>query len=118
MILDSNASVYFFRNPVDMRKGIDGLIDIVVSDMKLDPMSKSIFVFIGRKFDRLKILHYQKNTFWLRYGRLQSSRFKWPKSWFVDDLLKLDQSALAFFLKGCDLNGLKPFEEKKVCYMF
>jgi len=118
MILNTNAVVYFFRKPVDMRRGIDGLINVVVSDMKLDPMSQSIFVFIGRRFDRLKILHYQNNTFWLCYARLQNSRYKWPRHWFVDDLLKVDQSVLAFFLKGCDLNGLKPFEEKKVSYMF
>ena len=111
MILSTDTDVFFYRHLVDMRKSIDGLVNVVVSEMKLDPTMNADFVFIGRRTDRLKILHYERNGFWLFYRRLIKQKFKWPRNWFEDDILQLDQTALEFFLTGCDLNGLKPFDQ-------
>ena len=118
MILSTDADVFFYRHLVDMRKSIDGLVNVVVSEMKLDPTMNAAFVFIGRRTDRLKILHYERNGFWLFYRRLIKQKFKWPRNWFEDDILQLDQTALEFFLTGCDLNGLKPFDQFIPCHMY
>jgi transposase len=70
--------VYLACGPTDMRKSIDGLAAIVSCQFKLDPFSDCMFVFCNRGCDRLKILHWDCNGFWLYYRRLEKGRFKWP----------------------------------------
>jgi len=110
--------LYLYRYPVDMRKAIDGLISLVVSEMNLYPTSSSAFVFIGRHGDKIKILQYDTNGFWLFYKRLNQHKFKWPKQWFEEAVLSLSSEAFAFLLQGCDLNGLKTFHAMKPQYRF
>jgi len=109
-------TVYLYRHPTDMRKQIDGLVSIVASQMQLDPMSCASFVFISRGGDKIKIIRYETNGFWLLYKRLIRQRFKWPKRWFTDDVLQLDVDSFVFLLQGCDLNGLQKFHEFKPQY--
>ena len=70
--------VYLASGVTDMRKSIDGLAAIVSLEFKLDPFSDSLFVFCNRGRDRLKILQWDVNGFWLYYRRLERGRFKWP----------------------------------------
>lgn len=104
-----DKDIYLYRYPVDMRKQTNGLIGIVTGEMQLDPMSSALFVFIGKTGDKLKILQYETNGFWLWYRSIQKQKFKWPKSWFEEDVLSLSSESLQFLLQGCDLNGLKTF---------
>lgn len=71
--------VYLAAEFVDMRKSIDGLAAIVQECFMLDPFSSSIFVFCNKKCDRIKILRWEHNGFWLYFRRLEKGRFKWPK---------------------------------------
>ncbi len=73
------SPVYLACSPTDMRKSIDGLALLVQYTYKLVPFSSALFVFCNRKRDKLKILHWQHNGFWLYYRRLEKGRFKWPK---------------------------------------
>lgn len=61
-----------------MRKSIDGLAALVQESFKLDPFSPCLFVFCNRQRNKLKILHWQHNGFWLYYRRLERGRFEWP----------------------------------------
>ncbi len=61
-----------------MRKSIDGLALMVSEVLELNPLSESLFVFCNRGRDKLKILHWQTNGFWLYYRRLEKGRFNWP----------------------------------------
>lgn len=72
MIRPSNSSlrVYIYSQPMDMRKQIDGLAAFVEQAMKLDPFSKSLFVFTNKSRDKLKILVWDKNGFLVWYKRL------------------------------------------------
>jgi transposase len=60
-----------------MRKSIDGLAALVQEEFQLDPFS-ALFVFCNRKRDKLKILHWEHNGFWLYYRRLERGTFTWP----------------------------------------
>jgi len=71
-------SVYLACGATDMRKSIDGLAAIVQLGFDLDPFSSSWFVFCNRGCDRLKILRWDHNGFWLYYRRLERGRFAWP----------------------------------------
>jgi transposase len=70
--------VYLASGVTDLRKSIDGLAVLVQIEFDLDPFSPCLFVFCNRKRDKLKILQWENNGFWLHYRRLEKGRFDWP----------------------------------------
>jgi transposase len=69
--------IYLACNPIDMRKDITGLVAIVESSFKLDPFDNAMFVFCNRYRNRLKILLWDNDGFWLFYKKLEKGRFRW-----------------------------------------
>jgi len=63
--------------PVDFRRGIDGLAALCRQQLNQEPMSGVVFVFTSRKRTALKILVYDSQGFWLCQKRLSQGRFKW-----------------------------------------
>ena len=82
----------------DMRKSIDGLAAIVKYEMGLDPLEPAVFVFCGRRRDRIKLLYWDVNGFWLLYKRLEKGCFRWPSTETKSVLLTRRQ--LAWLLDG------------------
>jgi transposase len=76
--LESVEQVYLAPGATDLRKSIDGLSALVSAVFELDPFSDRWFVFCNRQRDKLKILRWDTNGFWLYYRRLERGRFKWP----------------------------------------
>jgi transposase len=70
--------VYLATGFTDMRKSINGLSLIVSEQFGYDPFSGSVFVFCNRSRDKLKILYWEYNGFWLYYRRLDKGKFQWP----------------------------------------
>jgi len=75
---DIPQQVYIACGVTDMRKSIDGLAALVHHHFKLDPFSSALFVFCSRSHDRIKILRWEHNGFWLYYRRLEKGKFHWP----------------------------------------
>ena len=71
-------NVYLAQGATDLRKSIDGLAAIVSEEFDLDPFSSCLFVFCNRSRDKLKILMWEHNGFWLYYRRLEKGTFQWP----------------------------------------
>jgi len=63
----------------DMRLSINGLMAIIRDIYQMDPYANTLYLFCGRKTDRLKALYHDKNGFVLLYMRLDSGRFQWPR---------------------------------------
>jgi transposase len=71
--------VYLFCGSTDLRKSIDGLAAYVKQAFGLDPYSNSLFLFCGRRADRIKALYYEGDGFVLLYKRLEEGSFRWPR---------------------------------------
>ena len=64
----------------DLRRGIDGLASIVQQQFSLDPFTNTLFLFCGRRRDRLKALYWENDGFILLYKRLEQGKYQWPRS--------------------------------------
>lgn len=73
-----NFLVYLACGSTDMRKSINGLSLTVQESFKLDPFEKALFVFCNKQRNRIKILTWEENGFWLHFKRLEKGHFKWP----------------------------------------
>lgn len=94
--------VYLATGPTDLRKSIDGLSILVQESFELNPFSNRLFVFCNRNQDKVKILHWEHNGFWLYYRRLEKGRFKWPSA--KKSILNVSERELRFLLNGLTLN--------------
>lgn len=75
------SHIYLACGYTDLRRGIDGLVTLVKYSFDLDRCEKgSIFLFCGRRTDRIKVLVYEGDGFLLLYKRLADGRFQWPRT--------------------------------------
>ena len=72
--------IYIACGHTDMRKAIDGLAAIVQQNFQLNPFQDSLFLFCGRRLDRIKALYWEGDGFVLLYKRLENESFQWPKN--------------------------------------
>ena len=103
-------SVYLACGSTDLRKSIDGLAAIVTHTFELDLFSNSLFVFCNRDRDKLKILHWDHNGFWLYYRRLEKGRFRWPARSAANSgepTIAIDRRRLGWLLDGLSLDQPK-----------
>ena len=99
--------IYLHREPVDFRKSINGLSIIVEQKMELSPFNSSIFVFINKHRDKLKILYWDNTGFCLWYKRLEKAKFKWPKK-HHHKTIELNHEQMDWLLRGFDISNIKP----------
>ena len=74
--LPSRVAVWLACAPVDLRKAFDGLATMVRDQFHRDPFSGDVFVFFNRRRDRVKLLVWDDNGFWLLYKRLELGTFE------------------------------------------
>ena len=97
-----STQVYLACGSTDLRKSIDGLAALVSQVFQLDLFNNSLFVFCNRDRDKLKILHWDHNGFWLYYRRLEKGHFRWPKS-NEQQTLTITKRQLQWLLDGLTL---------------
>jgi transposase len=98
--LDDALTVYLHREPIDFRLNINGLTVLVDQALGLDPFAASVYVFCNRRRNRVKILGWDRNGFWLLLKRLERDRFIWPSAQAVP-ALTVEQ--LHWLLEGIDV---------------
>jgi len=98
-----DTRIYLATEPVDLRRGHDGLTALVRARFGMDPLQGHLFVFVGRRVDRVKILFWDRGGFVVYYKRLAQGRFRMPKLDSGADRVVLDGTELAMLLGGFDL---------------
>lgn len=90
---------------VDMRRSFDGLASVAEQVVREDPLSGHLFVFRGRRGDRVKILYWDRDGFALWYKRLESGVFRFPAD--GAEAREISAADLGLILEGIDLRSVK-----------
>jgi transposase len=106
--LNANLAVYLHRDAVDFRKSINGLSALVEHELGCDPFAAALYVFSNRRRDRIKLLGWDGNGFWLLHKRLESHRFVWPRA--SKPVIELSVQQLHWLLEGIDLSAMRGHE--------
>ena len=78
--LNDSQKFYFYQKSTDMRKGFNGLSGLVRSGMQRNPLSGEIFIFVNKRRNMMKLLHWQAGGFVLYFKRLEQGTFKIPQA--------------------------------------
>ena len=100
--LSASIRIFLAREPVDFRKAHDGLLAIVRDEFGDDPFDGSLFVFLNRRADRVKVLHWDRDGFWLHYKRLEEGTFRLDVKG-SERRAEITRPQLMMLLEGIDL---------------
>ncbi len=100
--LSTRTRIYVCSAPVDFRKQHDGLVAIVRSQLDADPLDGSLFAFFNRRRDRIKLLLWDANGFWLFYKRLERGTFERLRDSGAKRL-QITRGELSMLLDGIDV---------------
>ena len=107
MSLGPGVQIVLATEPIDLRRGHDGLVTLVRTLWKVDPYSGTIFVFFGRRMDRVKVLFFSAGGFVVYYKRLEKGHFSMPRVPEGASQIALDAASLTMLLDGIDLRVVR-----------
>jgi transposase len=95
--------IYLHREPVDMRRGRNGLAAIARAAMQeADVFSGALFIFVGRRYDTVKILYWERNGFAIWCKKIETEeRYQWPRL-LQEETVTLTPEQLSWLLDGYD----------------
>ena len=96
-------------DPVDFRKSVDGLTAIVQLELMRDPMKPGCYVFCNKQNNRIKIIEWDFNGFWMHFKRLESGKFQWPRS--TQEVLPISRSQYDWLMNGLNTYQRDGFAE-------
>jgi transposase len=100
----AKLQIFAYIPPTDMRKGFAGLSAIIREEFQADPTDGSLFLFINKRRDRMKLLHFADGGFWLYYRLLEAGTFETLKASHSHACrLQLDATELSMLLSGVSL---------------
>lgn len=99
----SDTKIFLYAHATDMRKGFVGLSGIIREEFNADPTDGSLFIFINRRRDRMKLLHFSSGGFWLYYRLLEAGTFESLKPKGDAPGIEIDSTELSMLLSGVSL---------------
>jgi transposase len=101
------VKIFVYGQPADLRRGYDGLAAIVQHAMQEDPLSGSLFVFVNRRGNRIKLLYWDDTGYAIWMKRLEMGSFELPKiGHAASPSVKITPSQLALILDGIELSSV------------
>ena len=102
--------IYIAAGYTDLRRGIDGLASFIKFSFQLDPYEKDIlFLFCGRRSDRIKGLVWEGDGFLLLYKRLELGGFSWPRT--KEEALEITPEQYQALMQGLEIVSRHPIRE-------
>lgn len=104
------SHIYIALGYTDLRYGIDGLANLVQSEFQMNPFEKNVlFLFCGRKSDRIKGLLWEGDGFLLLYKRIENGRFQWPRN--KEELMQMTYQQFRWLMEGLSIFQTKAVSE-------
>lgn len=103
--LGGTHRIFLCRSPVDFRKAHDGLVAVIRDRFRDDPFRGDVFAFFNRSRNRIKLLVWDRNGFWLLYKRLETGTFPFAVS--GDGHVEIERGELAMILEGIEWKTAK-----------
>ena len=104
--LSSTHRFHLYAYPTDMRKSFDGLSGLIHNTLNLNPIAGDVFIFINKRRDKIKLLHWQGVSFTLYYKHLEKGTFELPQ---YDDSVKsiaLSYTQMVMILDGLIISNI------------
>jgi transposase len=99
--------IYLYAKDVDMRKSFDGLHAIIQSEFRRDVRQGDLFLFLNRRLDRIKLMHWDTDGLVIWMKRLERGTFQRPRCPPDVDHVVMDETDLAILLSGIELTTVK-----------
>ena len=104
-------NVYIVTGYTDMRKGIRSLVPYVMQNFKMDPYESGLFLFCGKKCDRIKALLWEPDGFVLLYKVLDNGRYQWPRN--EKEVKELTWEQFTWLMQGLSIEQPKAIRPGK-----
>lgn len=108
----SQKQIWLYRKPIDFRNQLDGLMMMVATEMKRQPNDGGIYLFRNKMMDKLKLLIWDRNGFWMGYKRLEKGRFIFPDEQSGEVQLSIEQ--LYLLISGLPMQALEIIPETQI----
>jgi transposase len=105
--IESFPKIYLCKTPVDGRKQINGLSIMVQDQLGHDPLGSSLFAFVNKKRDVIRLLYWDNTGFAMWIKRLEKDSFRWPVS-LQEKVIALEPRELDWLLQGIDIMTTRP----------
>lgn len=114
MLIPDRMKIYFYTQPVDMRKSIDTLCVMITEILHMNPIMGQLFLFRNKRGNKLKALYYETNCFTLWYRRLEKGKFVFPKN--AQGHIEMTQAYFNWLLASDKYSRLDTMEPSQVTH--
>lgn len=104
--LDTSHRFELYNHPTDMRKSFDSLCGLVRADLDQNPTSGTVYIFINKVRNKVKLLHWRSGGFVLYYKRLESGTFELPQYDGKVGSLRLSYTQLILLIDGIAVTNI------------
>ena len=101
------TKIYLYAKPTDMRRSFNGLHAIVEAEFRRDIRAGDVFVFLNRRLDRIKLIHWDRDGLAIWMKRLERGTFQRPRGSARGAPVEMDATDLALLLSGIELTSVK-----------
>lgn len=105
--LNQNHRFYLYPQPTDMRKSFDSLSGLVTNELSRNPLSGEVFVFVNRRRNSIKLLHWEPGGFVLYYKRLEKGTLESPRLNGQKNGQEISWPQLVMIIEGISLKSIQ-----------
>jgi len=105
--LSASCRYYLYRSPTNLRKGFDSLCGIVTSELQMNALSGSVYIFINKKHSQVKLLLWEGDGFSIYHKRLEKGTYELPATNDDTNNIAISNEALQHILQGISLRSVR-----------